>query len=386
MAARLQAVLTRRGVNALVLAGIAGGLGEVIARRGDADAPAGSLAALLVCAVALTAPFLLWRVTPFLASVGMYASALAISFVERQVVTHLYVSLLAAVAAGFLLGTSRERAPAVGGLAFAYASLVIIVRNDPDGVTGDIVKVGLLITAAWLAGLALRQKRQQAEAAEQRAVQVERERERRELEAVVEERARIARELHDVVAHSVSVMTVQAGAVLRLLHPDQEREREALEAIAHTGRDALGEMRRLVGVMKQPEEAPALAPQPSLDDLERLVEHVREAGLAVRLQIEGEPTTLPVGIDVSAYRIVQEGLTNTLKHAHATSADVHVRYGDDVVELVVSDNGRGSSNGSAAGHGLVGMRERVAIYGGEIVAGPRQGGGYEVRARLPVTT
>jgi signal transduction histidine kinase len=146
-------------------------------------------------------------------------------------------------------------------------------------------------------------------------------------------------------------------------------------------------MRRLVGVLRRPEEAPALAPQPSLSHLDRLVEQAREAGLPVEVQIEGEATGLPAGVDLTAYRLIQEALTNAIKHAGATSAEVVVRYGDGAVELLVADDGRGLSDGAAesGGHGLVGMRERVAVYGGELEAGPRPEGGYSLRARLPLT-
>jgi signal transduction histidine kinase len=384
MATKLRALMTRRGADMLVVLGIVGGVVEMIARRGSEGGPKGSLAALIVCVVALTIPFFFWRIAPVVVPMTLFVAAVSISFFEREFITHSYVVFFAAIAAGFLLGMARERALGLAGLAFTYAALSIIVHNDPHGAIEDFVSSGGIITMAWLAGFALRQKLLQAEAAEKRATRLERERELRDKEAAAEERGRIARELHDVIAHSVSVMTVQAAAVQRVLGQDQKREREALEVVAQTGREALAEMRRLVGVLKQPEEGPALAPQPSLQHLDRLIEHVREAGLEVRLRIEGKPVALPVGIDVSAYRIVQEGLTNTLKHAHATSVDVLVRYGAGDVELVVSDDGRANTSGGGGGHGLVGMRERAAVYGGEILTGPKKGGGYELRARLPV--
>ena len=180
-------------------------------------------------------------------------------------------------------------------------------------------------------------------------------------------------------------MTVQASAVRRLLTPEQEREREALLVVEQTGREALAEMRRLVGVLRTPEEAPALVPQPSLEHVKKLVEQTREAGLPTQLNVEGEASALPAGIDLTAYRLVQEGLTNALKHANATQAEVLVRYEPDAVELVVRDNGNGSGNGGGSGHGLVGMRERVAVCGGKLEAGPTLRG-YELRARLPVTS
>jgi signal transduction histidine kinase len=179
-------------------------------------------------------------------------------------------------------------------------------------------------------------------------------------------------------------MTVQASGVRRLLRPDQEREREALLIVEQTGREALAEMRRLVGVLRRPEEAPALAPQPSLKHLDKLIEQVRESGLTVDVKVEGEAANLPASVDLAAYRLVQEGLTNTLKHARATHADVLVRYSAEDVELVVADNGTGDGDGGGSGHGLVGIRERVSVVGGSLEAGPRAGGGFEVRARLPM--
>jgi signal transduction histidine kinase len=212
----------------------------------------------------------------------------------------------------------------------------------------------------------------------------ERERDLAAREAVVEERARIARELHDVVAHGVSVMVVQAQAGPRLL-ADPEQARGVFRAIETTGREALVELRRLLGVLRGGDDHAATAPQPGLGSLGSLVEQVREAGLRVDLRIEGEPTELPPGVDLSAYRIAQEALTNTLKHAGRAEAEVIVRYDTTVLELEILDNGVGPHervNGS--GHGLVGMRERVALYGGTLEAGSRNGHGFAVRARLPL--
>jgi signal transduction histidine kinase len=220
---------------------------------------------------------------------------------------------------------------------------------------------------------------------ERRAQLAERERDLAAREAVAEERARIARELHDVVAHSVSVMVVQAQAGPRLLD-EPERVRSTFGSIEANGREALTELRRLLGVLRTADEQLAIGPQPGLDSLQSLVEQVREAGLQVELRVEGVPVQLPPGIDLSAYRIVQEALTNTLKHAGRAEAQVTVRYGASALELEVADNGSGagaSANGGG-GHGLIGMRERVALYAGTLEAGSRNGHGYAVRARLPL--
>ena len=214
---------------------------------------------------------------------------------------------------------------------------------------------------------------------ERRAQLAERERDLAAREAVVEERARIARELHDVIAHNVSMMVVQAGAERRVLDDEQASTREVLETIEQIGRGALTEMRRLVGMLRSDARDP-LAPQPGLDDVPTLVRQVREAGLPVELHVDGERRELPVGIELSAYRIVQEALTNALKHAGDAHAAVHVRYGADSLELEIVDDGAGAPAAvSSGGHGLVGMRERVALYGGRLDAGRRA----ERRLRRP---
>lgn len=203
--------------------------------------------------------------------------------------------------------------------------------------------------------------------------------------AAAEERARIARELHDVVAHSVSVMVVQASGVRRLLSDDHEREREALLNVERIGRAALVEMRRMLGVMHPGEEQTLLlAPQPSLRHLDRLVAQVEEAGIRVTLRVEGTRPELPPGIDLSAYRIVQEGLTNALRRGDGTHAEVVVRYFDSEVEVTVTRDGAGANGREVDEEGLIGIRERVALYGGTIDAGPRDGGGFVLRAVLPV--
>ncbi|HKD32349.1 MAG TPA: sensor histidine kinase [Gaiellaceae bacterium] len=220
---------------------------------------------------------------------------------------------------------------------------------------------------------------------ERRAQLAERERDLAAREAVVEERARIARELHDAIAHNVSMMVVQAGAERRVLDERDGPTREVLETIERIGRGALTEMRRLVGMLRSDSGDP-LTPQPGLDDLPTLVRQVGEAGLPVELQVEGERRELPVGIELSAYRIVQEALTNALKHAGQAHASVRVRYSADSLELEIIDDGAGERQAPIApgGHGLVGMRERVALYGGRLDAGRRPSGGFAVRVLLPI--
>jgi signal transduction histidine kinase len=219
---------------------------------------------------------------------------------------------------------------------------------------------------------------------ERRAQLAERERDLAAREAVVEERARIARELHDAIAHNVSMIVVQAGAERRVLDQTTGSTKEVLVTIERIGRGALTEMRRLVGMLRS-DAADPLAPQPGLDDLPTLVAQVRAAGLPVELEVEGDPRELPVGIELSAYRIVQEALTNALKHAGQARASVHVRYGQDSLELEIVDDGAGAQPPLASGgQGLVGMRERVALYGGRLDAGRRPTGGFAVRVLLPI--
>jgi signal transduction histidine kinase len=204
-------------------------------------------------------------------------------------------------------------------------------------------------------------------------------------DAVAEERARIARELHDLVAHNVSVMVVQAGAERHALAPGHESTREALSSIERSGRQALAEARRLLGVLRQGDDHDGLEPQPGVARIGELVEQVRRAGLPVELAVEGEPVELPAGLDLCAYRVVQEGLTNALKHAGPARARVRLRYAPARLAVEVSDDGPGVTNGDGAGHGLLGMRERVSLYGGSLAAGPRPEGGFAVKAELPLT-
>jgi signal transduction histidine kinase len=211
----------------------------------------------------------------------------------------------------------------------------------------------------------------------------ERERELATREATIEERARIARELHDVIAHHVSMMVIQAGAERRVLGPGQESTHEVLTTIEGVGRSALTEMRRLVGMLRS-DEAEQLAPQPGISDVATLVDQMRSAGLDVELRMEGEPRDIPVGIDLSAYRIVQEGLTNALKYAGDARTAVQIRYGVGTLEIEILDDGRGRPPAvEHGGHGLVGMRERVTLYGGTLDAGQRPAGGFAVRVLLP---
>jgi signal transduction histidine kinase len=271
----------------------------------------------------------------------------------------------------------------VGVVAVAGIAAADLARPGTFSASGTRPGAWLAFAIAWLVGRDLRRRRQRVADLEDRAERLEREREEQALLAVAEERGRIARELHDVIAHGVSVIVVQAQAGPHLLG-DPQRASGVFRAIESSGRDALVELRRLLGILRSGDEQLAIGPQPGLGSLESLVEQVRASGLSVELRIEGEPVHLPAGIDLSAYRIVQEALTNVVKHAGDAAAEVVIRYRQRALELDVVDEGHGrtaSRNGS--GHGLIGMRERVALYGGTLEAGVRDNGGYAVRARLP---
>jgi signal transduction histidine kinase len=347
--------------------------------------------ALLVALGALAGiGLLLQQREPFVGPLLALGSIAAASAVDPYAVEDATTPFFAILLAAWCFGAYNRQRYAFIGLAALLATAVFVVIRFEDNSASDLPWIGGFITAAWLAGFAVRHQAVQTERLRELAARLQRQQEQRAEEAVEAERNRIARELHDVVAHHVSVMTVQSGAVRRLLHPDQEREREALMSVEETGRKALTEMRRLLGVLQEgaeEERGAPLAPQPGMATLDTLLGQIREAGLPVELRTEGAPVELPPGLDLSAYRIVQEALTNALKYAGPARAWVVVRYGDRDLELEVENDGAGDgAQSDGAGHGLVGMRERVAVYGGELESGPRPGGGYAVRARLPIGT
>jgi signal transduction histidine kinase len=383
---KLGSLATRYWFDVLVVIGGGLGIAAAVDHQNHSGGPEGPLWLDVILLVAIVAPLFARRRFPFWALAAVPIAVSISAPLDPRLVPDNGATFAAGLSVAFLFAQLRDRRQAVAGLLMIFGAEVVIVRFDPQGTAGDILFTDVVFAVVWLAGFLLGRKFEEGDAAKERAAQLEREREEQARIAVAEERARIARELHDVVGHSVSVMTVQASGVRRLLRDDQEREREALLTVERTGREALAEMRRMVGVLRRPEEAPALAPQPSLEHLDRLVEQAREAGLPVDLRIEGDAVELPAGVDLTAYRLVQEGLTNALKHARATRAEVLVNYGDGQIEVVVSDDGKGIGNGDGGGHGLVGMRERVTVYGGELDAGPQPGGGYRLRAKLPLAS
>jgi len=284
----------------------------------------------------------------------------------------------------------RPRSLQVGvvvGLALVAVMVSGVVAEQED--LPAIAAVGnvIIFATAWTVGDSVRSRRAYLAEVEARAEAAERDREQAAERAVQEERVRIARELHDVVAHSVSVMVVQAAAARRVLdRGDPACTAEALRTIETTGRNALDELRRLLGVLREDQGQASTSPQPTAGDVAALVDQCREAGLDVSLAVTGSPAELPAGVGLTVYRVVQEALTNVVKHAGPARVEVRVGYGDPVAIEVV-DDGRGAGGDAGlptGGQGLIGMRERVELFGGQLQVGPRPGGGFRVRASIPV--
>jgi signal transduction histidine kinase len=360
------------------------GMLELVVGRNSPGAPSATLWVSVPTVAVLVLPLFARRRFPFAAPATYWILAAAISFTDGLLA---FIGSLGVVglASAFLLGNLRNPLKAGAGLIIVLVGIVIVVYNIPGAQTvGDFVFIPLRFVVAWVAGWALRERAEQAEAAEERAAHAEREREAAARVAVAEERARIARELHDVVAHAVSVMVLQVGAIRHKLPDALAEDRDALRSVERAGRTALAEMRRLLAAMRREGDQAEFSPQPGLDGLDSLLDEIGRAGLPVELRVDGDPFPLPRGVDLSAYRIVQEGLTNALKHAQASNADVTVCYRPDELEIEVRDNGHGSATSDGLGHGLIGVRERVKIYGGKMSAGTAINGGFVLSTRLPL--
>jgi signal transduction histidine kinase len=368
---------------AVVIAALVSAL-EIVLEHGGSRAPTTTEWFTIPAVVVIVLALLAWRRFAFAAPASLWLAAAAATFVDGRLIVSTQAVFIAGLAAAFLLGNQRDAGLGRIGLAIVLGGCAVIVYNDPNHSTGELVFTPVLFALGWLVGYALRERAAQAEAAEARASHAERERETAARLAVAEERARIARELHDIVAHAVSVMVLQVGAVRHKLPDELADDRDALRDVERTGRAALSEMRRLLGAMRRDEDGVELTPQPGLGSLEPLLDEIRRAGLAVDLLVEGEKVPLPQAIDLSAYRIVQEGLTNALKHAHASHAEVVVRYRADEIRIDVRDDGLGPAATDGLGHGLVGIRERVKLYGGEMSAGAANGRGFLLSTRLPL--
>lgn len=346
--------------------------GSAWAKRTD------DLSVALPLVLAQTLPLLFRRRFPVL-TLGLVVAATIPLTVEVHSLNPLPPFL-----AFYSLAAHAPRRTALVAGALGLVALIAPVLYETDYGFAPFAFHVLVFPAAWVLGDNLRTRRAYYAALEERAERAERERDEQARRAVADEQARIARELHDVLAHSVSVMVVQAAAARDVFDSQPRRVRESLHSIEQTGRAALQELRRLLRAVRS--EQTELSPQPGLARLPELVDRVRRAGLVVGLQVEGPARPLTAGVDLAAYRVVQEALTNTIKHAHASTADVRVVYDGGRVELEVADDGIGpgaNGSGSGGGQGLIGMRERVALYGGELETVTRPGGGFVVRARLP---
>jgi signal transduction histidine kinase len=350
---------------------------EVVLGRGSPGAPRTTLWFCVPAIAILALSVFARRRIPFAGPAVYWLLAGGISAVDPLLLPYTDALFPIGMAAAFLLGNLRDVRRAALGLAIVVGGAATTVYNIPGHSASSLVIIPLEFAISWVAGFAVRERAVQAEAAESRATQAERERDTVARIAVAEERTRIARELHDIVAHAVSVMVLPAA---------MSEDREALQGVERAGRAALAEMRHLLDAMREEGEGVELGPQPGLDRLDALLQDVGRAGLPVRLQVDGDPLELPRGIDISAYRIVQEGLTNALKHAHATQAEVALRYASDQLGIEVSDNGHGAAEGNGRGHGLIGIHERVKLYNGEMTTTTTtDGGGFTLTARLPLS-
>lgn len=369
--------IQRRGDLALALALAAFGVGElwwVHAGPKPIAAPATALAGLA----------LYWRRSHPL---GVTVALFVILAGERLLGASLHspdspllMALVCLYTAGAYLGL-RDAALA---LAVAFGGIAVSTSGSSTNGHSDAVFTAVVVSAGWLIGRGLHGRVSQTRELAERTGRIEQEAEAERLAAVAEERRRIARDLHDVIAHSVSVMVVQAGAAEDIVERGEPGVLEPIRAVQQTGRAALAEMSRLLGLLREDGAEIGLAPQPRIDALPDLVAQARSAGLPVELRVEGKARTLPLGIDLSLYRIAQEALTNARKHNGGAGAQVVLRYRDRDVELLVDNDAGVETDGHRGGHGLVGMRERVAVFGGSLDAGPRADGGFRVHARLPL--
>ena len=369
-----------RAIDRVYVAGIVVlGLIELLTLDEPAGVKLGSVAVVSAMAISL-----LWRRTR---PVEVLASLIVLALVGELFFVGPPGSLtqvLILLTATYSVGAHADGRRGFVGLGVGVVGVTALASVfDPSDIVFPVI---FFVVTPWMFGRVLRNTLLTARELAERAELAEHAREEEELRAVMVERNRVARELHDVLAHNLSVVVVQAGAARRIVERDPERAAEVAALIELTGREALAELRHLFGPLRR-EDGGAPTEQPGLGDLERLVARVQHAGLAVDLQIDGEPVPLPAGVDLTAYRLVQESLTNALKHAGADSATVRLSYEPNELAISVEDDGEGLSperlSNLGGGHGLAGMEERVALYGGLLQAGRRRGGGFAVRARLP---
>jgi signal transduction histidine kinase len=335
------------------------------------------------CAAAM-AGSLAWRRRYPLAVTAVVSAAVVLQAVVAEPATSIW-SLVVLLVVGFSAGAyATPRSSVIAGALLVAAAYVTTWLDPTSGLGDRLFTAPILAGGPWLAGRLVQRHRVQARRLDAQNVELETRRAEDLRTATQQERARIARELHDVVAHGISVMVVQAGAAGLVIEAEPAAAREALEQIRSTGKTALVEMRRLLGVLRTDEQGLALTPQPGVDDVPALLGSLRATGLDVVPTVEGEPVPLSPGQDLTVYRIVQEALTNALKHSSATTAELTTTYEEATVQVRVRDRGALVADVPAGGHGLIGMRERIALYGGTLAAGPVEGGGWQVLARLPV--
>ena len=347
----------------------------VIGQAGD------SIPASIAYGVATTVPIAWRRRAPLPVMVVILAAFTVSELIDADWSDGVGAPVVAVVLAMYSVGAHIEGRRLVGAAVVAVAGLCAAVLVDPGHDPSDFAFAGLVFAVApILAGRAVGNRLLLAAALQDKARRLEVERAERERAAVIDERDRIARELHDVVAHSLSVMVIQAGAARRMLATNPVVAGESFASIEGTGREALAEMRRLLGVLRREDDEVALAPQPGLEGLDDLLARCAAAGMRVDLRVEGEPDGLPAGVQLIVYRVIQEALTRALAESAAGHASVVLRAGPDDLEVEVRDDGRAGVDGDA----LTALRERVAFYGGEVRAGPADKGEFAVRVRLPV--
>ncbi|HLM04456.1 MAG TPA: sensor histidine kinase [Blastococcus sp.] len=356
--------------------------GQISVWTADSGALAANRPAHAVLLGVATVPLFLRRQRPLL----VLLLALGASWLQYELGGEAFQPWFAVVMALYAVGAHADRRAAVTG---AVATAAVVLAGDiPKLVAGDtvdeVVPAWFVMAGLWGLGRWIRHRRRETAELETRAAAAERDGAEQAARAVADERARIARELHDLVAHSMGVIVIQSQAGQRALDARPDLARTALSSIENAGRQGLAEMRRLLGLLTGAGEG-TVAPQPTLEGLGELVERVRAAGVPVDLTVEGDLDALPAGVELAAYRIVQEALTNVLKHAGPATVQVVVRVGCGAVDVEICDDGRGAATPAhGSGHGLVGMRERAALYGGSVEAGALPEGGYRVRARLAV--
>jgi signal transduction histidine kinase len=342
------------------------------------------LLAATAASVLAALPLALRRATPLVSFLLVSSGVSALLLLAPDFDNHSAILIAVFFVALYSLGRHSTGHEAwLGALAVLVAVVMFVLYDDPDIQVSSVVFALVFLGGPWASGVAIRERREREIVLTTRARELERDQVERARQAVATERARIARELHDVVSHAIAISVLQARGGRKMLGVDQDAVRRSLDAIEHTNTQALADMRRLLSLLRETDDPGGNAPAPSLARLEALLGELRDSGLPVTLSVTGTGTQVPPGVDTSAYRIIQEALTNVVKHAGPATASVSIAYGIDDLEIVVANTGSAPANGSSRGLGLVGIRERVAVTGGHVSAGPGPKGGFVVTAQLP---